>query len=277
MNRWIRSAVVSASMASALTLFPFGVASAQQPSTSQPTHDQGRHGFGPHHPRLLGEALKLDSLTTDQRTSIEALVHERRAATVPVRAADGQVLTVLAQQVEQAAIDGKALAPALGAEENAATAASAVERDALDRLHGLLTPAQRGEVVDRLFADRGSRHGHEPDSGAPGAQHDHEHVREPALAGLGLSADQKAQIAANLRAGAASRMDGGLRRERGERRRALEAFRGDSFDASGVARVEKRGERAERLAEATVPVLNPAQRALLASALRKQAARESHG
>ena len=61
----------------------------------------------------------------------------------------------------------------------------------------------------------------------------------------------------------------------GARRQALEAFRGDSFDASALARVEHRGERVEKIAQAMVPVLTPAQRATLARGLRAHAARES--
>jgi Spy/CpxP family protein refolding chaperone len=284
MNRWIQKTVVLASMTSALALVPAGAALAQQTATPPGTGQQGQTsqpGAMAHRRGLLGEALELDSLTADQRATIEALVGQRRAAAAPVRAADAQLLTVLAQQVEQASVDPAALAPSLGAEESAATAESALERDAINRLHGVLTPAQRGALVDRVLADhahRGGEHGRGHDGGAPGEGHGFGRGGR-AWAGawaakLGLTADQKAQIVASLRA--SGQADGGARgqwrAQRSERRQALEAFRGDSFDASALVHVEHRGERAERLAEAAVPVLTPAQRAILASALRARAA-----
>jgi Spy/CpxP family protein refolding chaperone len=281
MNRWIQKTVVLASMTSALALVPAGAALAQQtaPAAAQPGQASQPGAMG-HRPGLLREALELDSLTADQRATIEALVAQRRAAAAPVRAADAQLLTVLAQQVEQASIDPATLAPSLGAEETAATAESAVERDAINRLHGVLTPAQRGALVDRVLADHahwgGGEHGRAHDGGAPDEGHGFGPRGRAWAAKLGLTADQKAQIAASLRA--SRQADGGARgqwrAQRSERRQALEAFRGDSFDASALVHVEHRGERAERLTAATVPVLSAAQRAILASALR---ARASHG
>jgi hypothetical protein len=55
----------------------------------------------------------------------------------------------------------------------------------------------------------------------------------------------------------------------------LQAFRGDSFDATAFVRAHDRGERIEKLAAAAVPVLTPAQRATLADQLRRRAAHES--
>ncbi len=258
MNRWIRRAVMSASFASAVALG--GVALAQPSDAAAPQQSGHRH---PHRDGLLREALGLDTLSPAQRSSIEALIQQRRDAAAPVRSADAQVLTMLAQQVEQASIDRQALAPALSAEQSAAVAENAVDRDALNKLHALLTPAQRSELVDRLEARTAQwRHG---DGGRPGARRElHER-----MAKLSLTPEQKAQIAANLRA----ERTPGQGAHRGERREALEAFRGDSFDAGTLAHVERRGERAEKLAQAMVPVLTPAQRATLAGELRARAAR----
>jgi Spy/CpxP family protein refolding chaperone len=261
MNRWIKKVVTFSSLAATLALLPAGVAFAQdaQPQ-GQPAQ---RHHHGGKRGGLLGAALKLDSLTPEQRTQIEQLVSQRRAAGVPVRQADAQVLTVLAQQVEAAKVDKAALAPSLAAEKSAAMAERQVDAAVLAKLHAILTPAQRGQLVDGIEAKM-----------AQGGR-----VREPGAAKerfgakLGLSDQQKAEIKANLQA---ERGPMGQRPEmRGKGKAALESFRGDSFEAVALARVEKRGGREARLTEAMIPVLTPNQRATVAGHLRSRAAKES--
>ena len=110
MNRYARHVLTFRSIIGALALVPVGAAFAQEAPTAQPGHPHG------HHNGLLGAALKLDSLTAAQRTAIEALQAQRRESTAPVRTANAQVLTLLAQEVEQGSVDTQALAPALGAE-----------------------------------------------------------------------------------------------------------------------------------------------------------------
>ncbi|MBV9946169.1 MAG: hypothetical protein JOZ69_04915 [Myxococcales bacterium] len=284
MNRWIRRTVASVSfLGAALALVPAGIALAHEGSPSSQGGDGGGHHGRGHREGLLRQALELDSLTADQRTAIEGLIQQRHDAQAPVRSADAQLLTALAQQVEQASIDTQALTPALQAENGAAAAASSVERDTLNRLHGILTPAQRNQLVDGIEAKFAHRRG--PSGRDGGAEKGHgwglggrfEGLREKA-AKLGLSQDQKAQIAANLRnergdGGGPSRED--FMAHMKERHDALESFRGDSFDASALVRVERRGEFAEKLAKAMVPVLNPSQRSTLAGELRARAAHES--
>jgi Spy/CpxP family protein refolding chaperone len=264
MKRWIRKTVMSASMAGALALLVGGIAIAQQAPAQDAKHHHG------HRAGLVGEALKVDSLTPEQRAGVQELAVERRSARTPVRQADARVLSQLAQEVEQASIDAQALAPSLSAESTAAVAESAAEKDTLNRLHALLTPAQRNQLVDRVEnefakAHQGPRAGHR---GGEGWGHK-----------LGLTPEQKSQIAANLRAerngGAPDGQDSAPRADqRGKIRDALEAFRGDSFDPGALVHVEHGGERAEMLARAMVPVLTPAQRKALAESFRKRAARE---
>jgi hypothetical protein len=212
----------------------------------------------------MGDALKLGSLTPEQRTAIEQLVAQRRAAGVPVRQADAQVLTVLAHQVEQASFDAQALAPSLGAEQAAAVAQSNVERDTLNRLHALLTPAQRGELVD-MVGTAGPHGKHER-----GAKDDHERGERGAK--LGLTPEQKAKIHASLEA---DRAADAAAPQKGQWKAALESFRNASFDAGTMVRVERRGEQAARLAKAMAPVLTPNQRATVATELRARAAHET--
>jgi Spy/CpxP family protein refolding chaperone len=272
MNRWIRTVGVFGALAGALALVPAGVALADDAAPAQSAH----HGHKGHHPEgLIHAALKLDSLTSDQRAAIEKLVDQKRAASAPVRAADAQVLTALAGQVEQATIDANALGPVLAGEQSAATAESAAERGLLNQLHGILTPAQRGELVDRIEAKAGRMHAWAHDAGggaSTGAgRGGHEWGHQ-----LGLTPDQQAKIAANMRAawsGDAGHGPGAA--GHAARKAAVESFRGDSFDGGSLAKVEHRGEMAERMAAAMVPVLTPAQRATLANTLRERAAHET--
>ncbi|HEX4448286.1 MAG TPA: Spy/CpxP family protein refolding chaperone [Polyangiaceae bacterium] len=283
MNRWIARIVTLASISGAVALVPAGVAFAQQAGDAsangrQPGEAPAKH-HGHHREGLIGAALKLDSLTPAQRTSIEQLVQTRRTAEVPVRQADAQVLTALAQQVEQASIDRNALAPMVTARESAAVAARTVDLDTVQKLHDILTPAQRGQLVDGVEAHFGQNAGKgQGDGKGPG----HEHGRLGMIAKkLGVTDQQKAQIMANLRAERPARADAGARPDfRAEGRAWLDSFRGDTFTASAAGanmqeRVEKRADRMEDLLTAAVPVLTSAQRSELATHLRTRAQHES--
>lgn len=275
MNRWIATVVTFASLAGAVALVPAGVAYAQP---GGPADGEGHHGHHGHRMGLVGDALKLDSLTPAQRTAIEQLAQTRRAAEVPVRQADAQVLTVLAQQVEQASINKQALAPTVGARESAALAARTVDLDTMQKLHGLLTPAQRGQLVDaieaRFHAEHGKGHGeHGKDHG------EHGHLGEIAKK-LGLTDQQREQIATNFRAERQEQPVAGLHGDPAAAKAWIESFRGDAFNASASAanqpqRMDRRARGMEDLLVAAVPVLSPAQRAELASDLRARAAHES--
>ena len=226
---------------------------------------------------LIGDALKLDSLTPAQRTAIEQLAQTRRTAEIPVRQADAQVLTVLAQQVEQAAINRQALAPTVSARESAAVAARGVDLDTVQKLHDLLTPAQRGQLVDAAEAQfQGHAGGGKGDGGAGRGGHLAEIAKK-----LGLTDQQKAQIASNLRAerqaeGAAGPAPRLPRSRQGVARlvprRRVQRQR---VGAERAQMIEHRANRMEDLSTAAVPVLTPAQRAELASHLRARAAHES--
>lgn len=254
----IRKVLSFTTFATALALVPAGTAFAQD-AQPQGQAQQARHAHG-HRQGLLRAAMKLDSITPAQRSQIRALVTQRKTAAIPVRQANAQVLTVLAQQVEQGQVDPQALAPSLSAEQSAAQAALQVDQQTLSQLHSILTPAQRNQLVDAVearLAQGGSARAWKGRGGG---------------GNLGLSQEQRAQIKANLQA---SRPQDAGTRQRGQMRAALESFRGDSFDATAMVRLEKRGVREERVASAMVPVLNANQRATLAAKLRTRAARES--
>lgn len=264
MNRWMRNALVSASLFGALAVVPGAIAYAHDASHAE-GHDKDHRG---HHGGLLQAALRLDSLTADQRTSIEQLAQQSRAASTPVRLADAQVLTILAQQVEGAAIDPQALAPSLTAEQSAANAEAAVDRDALVKLHALLTPAQRGQLVDGIVQRHTARDGEREHEHARGAEEGHDGLGR----GLGLTPEQRTQIQARL---VAQQTASGGAMRKGERGKMLEAFRSDAFDPSALMIAHNRGARMEEVAAAMVPVLTPAQRDAFATHLRKRAAHEA--
>jgi Spy/CpxP family protein refolding chaperone len=270
MNRWIRRIVTLAALTGTVAIGASGVAFARETHGEHAKHRRA-HGEG-----LIGEAMKLDSITPEQRTAIEQLVQERKSASVPVRAADAQVLTVLAHQVEQASVDPQGLQATLGVERTAATAEGAADRDALVKLHALLTPAQRAQLVDRVEASFAKEHKATESKDADASKAAQGDKRAHEGGKLGLTAEQRTQIRANLKAERAPKTAEQVKAERDARKAALESFRGDSFDATALVRVENRGERAENMAKATVPVLSAAQRATLAGELRARAARESH-
>jgi Spy/CpxP family protein refolding chaperone len=276
MNRHIARIVTLALLSGAAALVPTGVAFAQQGADAAPP---GRHHG--HREGLLGAALKLDSLTPAQRTAIEQLEDVRRTAETPVRQADAQLLTVLAQQVEQAAINRSALAPTLTARESAAVAARTTDLDTVQKLHELLTPAQRGQLVDAAEV-RFKTHEASWTSDGKAGRGGFGHLEEMAER-LGLTDQQKAQILANLRAEHPASPDGGAHPNvHGAGNAWLESFRGDTFNATAAIanlpqRIERRANHMENLLAAAVPVLSPAQRAQLATHLRTRAAHESRG
>jgi Spy/CpxP family protein refolding chaperone len=253
----IRRVVSFTTFATALALTGTGAAFAQSAPPRGPAEQAGRpHG---HRQGLLEAAQQLDSLTSSQQTEIQQLVATRRTAAAPVRQANAQVLTALAQQVDQGQIDTHGLAPSLSVAQSAARAEQQVRQTTLAQLHSILTPAQRNQLVDAVEARSSQSGGRGPGKAQRGGK-------------LGLSEQQRAEIKANLKALRPQDSRGAQRRPI---RTALDSFRGDSFDASAMVRVEHGGERETRFAEAAVPVLTVSQRALFASELRKRAARES--
>jgi Spy/CpxP family protein refolding chaperone len=285
MNRWIQRVVTFATFSGALAVLPAGVAFAQTPQDAAAQHTPGHHRRG-HQQGVLGAALKLDSLTPEQRGQIEQLVAARRAAGVSVHQADAQLLTVLAQQTESARVDTQAQAPAVAAERVAAMNEMQVDRAALIRLHAILTPAQRAQLVDAVEAHAGGRgQGGHAGQGAEGWKRG----RGPQGAGekggfergggkLQLSPEQRAQIKAAM----GPMPDKGERKTKMQAKRAamheaLESFRGDAFQPGAMVHGEMRTEREVRRANAMIPVLTPNQRATFADQLRHRAAREGRG
>lgn len=287
MNRWIGNVVLFSSLVA--PPLAGGVAMAQSVPAA-PVAEAGAEHHG-HRPRegLLGRALTLDSLSSDQRAQIDQLMQSAQTTHVPVRAADAAVLTALAQQVESGSIDESALAPAMQARHSAEAAARSSQEDAVAKLHAILTPAQRGQLVDAVEARMGAHAGH------PHARGGRDHGMLSHLSSeLGLSDQQREQIASALEAQHVSQANGAAPTPTPAgavppHRAWLEAFRGDSFSPNAPApgsndgpftdahKQAHDGMHMEHVLEAAVPVLTPAQRTELATLLRARAARETRG
>jgi Spy/CpxP family protein refolding chaperone len=166
MNRWMRAIVSGVSLTSAVALLPLGVALADDGSRTPVAGDVdgGEHAHHGHRHGLVGKALRLESLTPAQRSTIEGLAQSQRAAWVPVRQANAAVLTQLAQGVERGAVDRDALAPELRAKETAAATARTASQEVRSQLQATLTPSQWTEITS---------HRARPDGGAPGEHRQH--------------------------------------------------------------------------------------------------------
>jgi Spy/CpxP family protein refolding chaperone len=252
-----------------------------------PSADVGaRHGNAHHGRRgdLLRASLHLDSLSTSQRQQIEALVAQEKAAHGNVAAARSQLLEALAGSVAAGSVDDVALAPDIQRVEGAIQADEPADRAALEKLHAILTPAQRIELVTRIESHthgRGPGAGAGADGGGAGAKmgagmgHG-EHLWGHAL---NLSDAQKQQIEVNLRSIGPSVDRSVWKQERETHENVLTAFKGDSFVMNRVAPprdprlIDAEAERIVRMAKASAPVLTPEQRATAAAKLRDFAAK----
>ena len=226
--------------------------------------------------RILAEALSGVPLRDDQRVEIEGLASDADAQHQAAARARGEILTALAGQVEAGQIDRAALQPKIDAATQALAAARPADEAALQRLHALLTPEQRGQVADALE----SRHKEMR------AEHTHAHGEHRArmdrwAADLKLTDAQRAQIMAAFAS---------QRNARGADFKAMhekmahahehpfaESFRADTLTlpAPTDAHVQA-GPIADHfivLAQTILPILTPEQRTLAAAKLRERVAR----
>ena len=274
-------------LASTVSVFAFlglGVASVafaapQQPSQSEGARPQREHHRGHGRGGLLRASLRLDSLSAGQRQQIEALASQEKTAHENVRAARGQLMQAIASGLDTGTIDDKTLAPRVQAVEGAIQADEPSDRATLEKLHAILTPAQRVELVGRIEArgEKMQEHRAEAKDAAPRAN------VGPWAHGLGLSDAQRAQIAANLQSSRPA-VDETLRgEERATHQRVLEAFKGDRFVMTELAPakdprlVAGEVEGMVRIAKASAPVLTAEQRATAAEKLRTMASHEVNG
>jgi Spy/CpxP family protein refolding chaperone len=259
------------------------------PSAGPETGEVGAHHrhFGRHgHGDLLRASLHLDSLSATQRQQVEALVQQEKAAHANVGVARSQLLQAVANRVAAGNVDEAALAPSVQAVEGAIQADEPGDRAAIEKLHAILTPAQRVELVTKIESHAGREHGNRGGPGAvAGASADGgprpamEHGGGMWGRALNLSDAQKQQIGANLRSSSGAGPDKAVWKEARETRmHVLEAFKADRFVMSEVAPprdprlAQGEVDRIVRMAKASAPVLTPEQRATAAAKLRQMAA-----
>jgi hypothetical protein len=216
--------------------------------------------------------MSLDSLGADdeERAAITKIQQDLSAKLEPVHAAQGNVLSLLADGVAAGAVD-KAKVDAAIAKVDLATATSAkpATADALNRLHSILDVPQRKALVQKIQAHWQVWQEANADGGARA---------------LGLTADQMNRIRAGVQS-AAPEATKTFDRTMAESR--LESFgttfEGEAFDAKtlidsegGKADLASHGiRRMARFYEAAAPVLTPDQRTKAAARLREHAAQEA--
>jgi Spy/CpxP family protein refolding chaperone len=217
------------------------------------------------HGDLVHAAMNLGSLTSTQRSQIEALINQETAAHANLNTAHAQLLTALADAVSAGNVDAAALAPKEQMVVSAVIADDPADRAALEKLHAILTPAQRAELVN----DAESRmQAHDQKMGAG-----HGFMTKE----LNLTAAQQNQIDANLRTMKESTDDATRTQERARHQAVLEAFKSNTFVMSQVApaknpqTVQKWVDHIVVMAQAETPVLTPEQRATVAAKLREWA------
>jgi Spy/CpxP family protein refolding chaperone len=222
-------------------------------------------------------AMSLDTLgvSPEQEAAVERIRKDLHAKMEPARAAEQSVTATLADGLVAGAIDTAKVDTAVGQ----AMAAAATSRDAsaaaLNELHSVLTPAQRGALVDKVEAHWAVWQKANADETAT-AQPESGHLATLA-ADLALTEDQVSKIRATLTEGmkAVPRLDP---QEVATSLRAFgDAFRGETFDAATLtsasgADAHMVGWGTAQMAhfvETVGPVLTPEQRAQFAQRLRE--------
>lgn len=257
---------------------PPGLASDEDAASTELAEYHGHHHRGG---VTQFVAMALDTLGTDDARLPEAqrLQAELNACMAPARAAQKQLHLTIADGVAAGAIDEVRADTDIAQLAVAAAAADDCGVGALIRLHALLSPAERAELVEKVQAHWEVWRQVNLEARADG--------REPGgrLASLSrelsLSDDQVARAAAALPA----RLDGntagfnrGVADEQVQTFAA--AFVGDSFDgrvvlANGGRHIANHGAaRMTRFYEVVTPILTPSQRTTLAAHLREHAGQQ---
>jgi Spy/CpxP family protein refolding chaperone len=281
-NRSRFSLVVAAALLAGVagTTLSAGVARADggaSSATSAPAEGGGRHGghWRHDHHDLIRAALRLPDLTDAQKGQIETLEQSKRAPHVAARRAHEALAKAVAAQLDAPSvksIDRNQLKPQLQAVISADAAVEAANASALAGLHGVLTPAQRTELADKLSARMAER---EQKHAAREAQKSADTAAKTGRASgerggpwgraLGLSPAQEAQIRANLEAAGVNPPARG--NFEAQAQQMLNDFKQPTFTAPVATGPAKIG-RVVDMAQAALPVLTDAQRTELANLLR---------
>lgn len=223
-------------------------------------------------------AMSLDTLGPDdvKRPQVEQLQRDLHACMAPTSATHARLLQAVAEGVAAGEIDAVRVGAVIAELDPADDTVQECGAETMNRLHALLSPAERVELVEKVQAHWAVWREVNPEESAAGGR---PAGRLAALtAELSLTHDQVTRISAALE------LSGGGRSARFDRPRAegrlsafAEAFARDTFDARTLPRHGRGGlahHGASRMAsfyETVTPILTQPQRATLAEHLREHA------
>jgi Spy/CpxP family protein refolding chaperone len=214
--------------------------------------------------KLIADALSTVPLGDDQRAQIEQLASDADARHAAAGGARADIMVAVAAQIEAGQIDRAALKSKIDAAAESITVTRPADQLALQHLHALLTPEQRGAVADAIVAHRKAMH----------AEHPHHAQMEKWATDLSLTESQRAQIVAILATQWADH-HGDFKGMHEHGKHFLDSFRSDTltFPApeDAHARATAMADHFLGVAEAVLPILTPAQRSVAAAKLRERA------
>jgi Spy/CpxP family protein refolding chaperone len=261
-----RAAVIGAVLFGGSAMLGCGGSSANNPSPATAT-------------AASSTAMSLDTLgvSPEQQAAVEKIRTELHARMEPARAAEQNMVAVLADGVAAGTLDTVKVDAVVAQLSAAAAVVHDASMDALDTLHGVLTLPQRAALVDKVQAHWAVWQKANADESGQ-AKPEGGHLAALA-ADLGLTTDQVDRIRAGLVEGmrAVPRLDP---QEIGTHLQAFgDAFRAEKFDAKTLRTANSSnahmvGWGAAHMAhfvETVSPVLTPDQRAAFAQRLREHA------
>lgn len=224
--------------------------------------------------KVVGDALGEVPLRTEQRSELEKIAQaaeQRHAATAEGRK---ELALAIADQIEKGSVDRAALQPKIDRVVSDFEKLRPEDKAALARVHAILDKEQRSAFVDAL------------EHGFKGKHRDHNagFMKMKAMAEeLKLTDEQKAKIFEVVKE-SRGHHDWSAKAKEHHRggphggKRALESFRGDTFDAEAVMPAPSKEKIAEGsvhflgAAEKILPILTPEQRKIAADKIRTMAA-----
>lgn len=246
-----------------------GVSAEEQAATAGLVEYHRHHHHGG---VMLLIALSLDTLglSPEQKPAVEKIRSDLHARMEPARAAEQNLLSTLADGLAAGMLDPAKVDAALAQLTSAAAGVQGASTDALNQLHGVLTPPQRAALADKVEAHW---------SMWQKANTDENDRLTQLTADLALTSDQ----ADKIRASQAEAMKAAPRFDPQAVAAHVfafgDAFRAQTFDAKalaagGAATAQMVGWGAAHMAhfiESVSPVLTPEQREKLAQLLREHA------
>lgn len=265
------AACAGASTDSAPAVAPTSTAADDQAASDVTEHHRHHHHGGV----TMFIAMSLDTLgaSPDERAVIEKIQADLFAKMEPARAAEQKVMATLADGIEAGTIDAAQVDVALAQVASAAGSLHDATADALNQLHAVLTPEQRGALVDKVEAHWTIWQSANSEPVGPSRAG----YLEALASELSLTADQVEKIRTRWSA-AAKDARGRLDSQKIEAHLQVfgQAFRNDSFDARSLGTASAANTllatwgsaRMAHFFESVSPVLTPEQRSALAQNLR---------